>query len=268
MKTSVSGSGLLDANGVLHGDLVLTGRGDANLSNRKFPFEKREEREGPPEKALAEFADAVAARGVKEVSGDVVADDSMFQHEKFPSGWAVDDILWSYGAAVSAIDVNDNVFTLDIRPGANDGDPAKYNLAPEVNFYTVENLIRTGVRGSEEKLAVARDPGSRLIRVSGTMPVDAQPRRLTIGIEEPAEYAASLLAQLLVARGVKLDGVPRARHAVNLPPAAEVAPASTEDSSAAPEESARRCGGRAGKYLGRARFCLPGRRYSPDKQEQ
>ena len=118
VRTTVASSGTLDANGVLNGDLVLIGRGDANLSNRKFPYGKKEEREGPPEKVLAEFADAVAARGVKEITGDVIADDSMFQHEKFPSGWLVDDILWSYGAAVSAIAVNDNTFTLDVRPGA------------------------------------------------------------------------------------------------------------------------------------------------------
>ena len=124
MKTTVAASGPLDANGVLDGDLVLIGRGDANLSNRKFPFVKKEERDGPPEKALAEFADAVAARGVKEITGDVVADDSLFQPERFPSGWAIDDMLWSYGAAVSAIAVNDNTFTLEMRPGGREGDPA------------------------------------------------------------------------------------------------------------------------------------------------
>ncbi len=126
-RTTVASSGEVDANGVLNGDLVLVGRGDANLSNRKFPYGKKEEREGPPEKVLADFADAVAARGVKEVTGDVIADDSMFDHEKFPSGWLVDDILWSYGAAVSAIAVNDNIFTLDVRPGVNVGDLARYD---------------------------------------------------------------------------------------------------------------------------------------------
>jgi serine-type D-Ala-D-Ala carboxypeptidase/endopeptidase (penicillin-binding protein 4) len=137
----------------------------------------------------------------------------MFQREKFPSGWTVDDILWSYGAAVSAIAVNDNAFTLILRPGERDGDPAKSESVPAADFYIIENSIRTGVRGSEEKIAVARDPGSRLIRVSGAMPVDAQPRKLTIAIEEPGEYAATLLARLLDARGVKVDGHTRARHA-------------------------------------------------------
>jgi D-alanyl-D-alanine carboxypeptidase/D-alanyl-D-alanine-endopeptidase (penicillin-binding protein 4) len=212
VHTTVEASGAIDSNGVLNGDLVFVGRGDANLSNRKFPYGKKEEREGPPEKVLAEFASAVAARGVKEITGDVIADDSMFQHEKFPSGWLVDDILWSYGAAVSAIAVNDNTFSLELRPAANEGEPARYEAGLAADFYTVENLTRTGPRGSEEKLAVARDPGSRVIHLSGTMPLDAQTRRLTIAIEDPADFAASLLTRLLADRGVKIDGHPRARH--------------------------------------------------------
>ena len=39
--TIVASSGTLDANGVLNGDLVLIGRGDANLSNRKFPYRQK-----------------------------------------------------------------------------------------------------------------------------------------------------------------------------------------------------------------------------------
>jgi serine-type D-Ala-D-Ala carboxypeptidase/endopeptidase (penicillin-binding protein 4) len=212
-RTTIASNGTLDANGVLNGDLILIGRGDPNLSNRKFPFEKKEEREGPPEKALAELADAVAARGVKEITGDVIADDSMFQHELFPSGWLADDLLWSYGAAVSAIAINDNTFALELRPGANEGDPARHDAPLAADFYHIENLIHTGPRGSEEKIAAARDPGSRIIHLTGMMPLDAPQRRLTIGIEAPAEFAATLLSRLLSARGIRIDGQPRARHA-------------------------------------------------------
>jgi len=212
VRTSVASNGTIGPNGVLSGDLVLIGRGDANLSNRKFPFERKEEREGPPDKVIAEFADTIASRGVKEVSGDVIADDSLFQHEKFPSGWLVDDILWSYGAAVSAIAVNDNTFTLDLRPGAREGDAARYDTGLAADFYSVENSVVTTARGTVENLAVARDPGSRLIQVSGTMPQDAPVRRLTIAIEDPAEFAASLLSRLLLARGIKIDGHARAHH--------------------------------------------------------
>jgi D-alanyl-D-alanine carboxypeptidase/D-alanyl-D-alanine-endopeptidase (penicillin-binding protein 4) len=213
IRTTVSTAGTIDMNGLLAGDLVLTGRGDANLSNRKFPYDKKVERDGPPEKALAALADAVAARGVKEIEGGVIADDSMFQLERFPSGWSIDDMLWSYGAAVSAIAVNDNTFTLDVRPGEREGEAAAFTIEPASDFYWIENTVHTSARGSEEKLAVVREPGSRTIRVSGTIPPGAPPRRLTIAIEEPAEYAASLLARLLEARGIQIHGVARARHA-------------------------------------------------------
>jgi D-alanyl-D-alanine carboxypeptidase/D-alanyl-D-alanine-endopeptidase (penicillin-binding protein 4) len=216
VRTTIATSGVLDASGLLDGDLVLIGRGDANLSNRKFPYEKKVERDGPPEKILAELADAVAARGVKEISGDVVADDSLFQLERAPTGWTVDDILWPYGAAVSAIAVNDNVFTLDARPGALAGDPATTSLNPASDFYTIQNLIHTGPRGSEQKLSVVREPGSRLIRISGTMPEGGPARGLTIAIEEPAEYAANLLAQLLETRGIHVHGVARGLHAFDI----------------------------------------------------
>jgi len=212
-RTTVASNGTLDEQGVLGGDLILIGRGDANLSNRKFPFGKKEERDGPPEKVMAEFAGTVAARGVKEITGDVIADDSFFQHEKFPSGWLVDDILWSYGAAVSAIAVNDNTFTMDVRPGAREGEPARYDVGLAADFYTTENTVITSPRGAVEKLALSRDPGSHVMRLSGTIPVDAPARRLTIAIEEPAEYAASLLVRLLEARGIKVNGHPHARHA-------------------------------------------------------
>jgi len=213
VTTMIASAGTIDSSGVLNGDLVLIGRGDPSLSNRKFPYDKRVERDGLPEKVLSEMADALVARGVKEISGDVIADDSMFQSEPFPSGWAIDDMLWSYGAAVSAIAVNDNTFLVELRPGPKEADPASVTLQPDVNYYTIENLVRTSAHGSEENLKVTREPGSHLVRITGTMPQGGSPHRLTIGIEQPAEYAAKLLQSLLEARGIRLRGISRARHA-------------------------------------------------------
>ena len=129
----------------------MIGGGDANLSNRKFPFGKKEERDGPPEKALAEFAEPVAARGVKEIAGDVIADDSLFQPERFPSGWAIDDMQWSYGAAVSAIAVNDNTFTVELWPGAREGEPARIRSRLRGRFLYDREFGQTTAPGIEEK---------------------------------------------------------------------------------------------------------------------
>jgi len=73
----------------------------------KIPYELKEEFDGPPEKALVELADAGGAKGVKEISGDVIGDDSYFPRERYPNGWEIDDMVWEYGAAISAIVVDD-----------------------------------------------------------------------------------------------------------------------------------------------------------------
>ena len=124
-------------------------------------------------------------------------------------------MLWSYGAAVSAIAVNDN------RSRFNSG-PAKTKATSRVtmpDWQPIFTRSRTryvpALAATAEKLTVARDPGSLVIRVSGTMPVGGAPRKLSIAVEEPAEYAAKLLARLLEIRGIKIGGRPRARHAVD-----------------------------------------------------
>ncbi len=212
-RTTIETRGAVDRYGRLSGDLMLVGRGDPNLSNRKFPFAEKVERVGPPDKVLAELADAVVARGISQIEGDVVADDSYFDYERFPSGWTIDDMMWGYGAAVSALCVNDNTIFLELRPGDGVGDPAWYNVEPRAEYYAFRNNVRTGPRGSEQKLQVSREPGSRLFVLAGTIPQGAEPHILTLAVEEPAEYAAHLLKRLLEARGVRIYGQPRARHA-------------------------------------------------------
>ncbi|MFZ0820575.1 MAG: D-alanyl-D-alanine carboxypeptidase/D-alanyl-D-alanine-endopeptidase [Candidatus Acidiferrales bacterium] len=213
--TTIVTRAAVDANGALQGDLVLVGRGDPSLSNRKVPFESRTARDGPPEKVLAELADAVAARGVKQITGDVVADDSYFSSGAYPSGWAIDDMLWNYGVPVSAIEINEGALSIELRPTESAGAPAFFTSDSLAGVYQIHNLITTGLRGSEQKLAVEREPASPDIFLRGTMPVGAQPRTLVIAIDRPADYAAALLKNLLEARGIQVTGRARALHSGN-----------------------------------------------------
>ena len=213
VRTTVETAASLDQMGVLHGDLALVGRGDGNLSNRVFPWTKQDRRDGPLEKALADLADQVVRLGVKEIDGDVVADDSYLAPGRFPSGWTVDDTVWSYGAAVSAIAVNENMLTLDVRPGETVGAPLRFALAPSATIYKVRSEATTTAPGTLDQLRLSRDPESRTFVLSGTVPRDAPRRQLLVAVQEPAENAAVLFASLLEARGVRMMGQSRARHA-------------------------------------------------------
>ena len=210
--TTIETRSAVNADGLLQGDLVLVGRGDPNLSNRIFPFGKKTERDGPPEKILATLADVVVARGVKKITGDIIGDDSYFAGGAYPSGWAIDDMLWNYGVPVSALEINDGTLFIELTPGDTPDSPTTFTAAPWAGIYQIQNLVTTGPKGEPQKLSVSREPGSTEIILSGSMPVGVPPHSLGVAIDRPAEYAAALLKNLLEARGVSINGRARARH--------------------------------------------------------
>ena len=217
--TTLETHGTLSPEGVLSGDLVLVGRGDPNLSNRKFPYALKEEFDGPPEKALVELADALVAKGVKEIIGDVVGDDSYFPREPYPNGWEIDDMVWEYGAALSAIAVDDNTVTLTLTPAEAAGGPVQAVVSPATPDFIVQNSVVTSAAEIKSDLTLTREPNSKFVVVRGTLPARSTPRKLVLALHDPAEHASALLAQLLRERGVKISGVARAVH-VPEPPAA------------------------------------------------
>lgn len=211
-RTTLETRGSLAADGKLVGDLFLVGRGDPNLSNRKFPYDLKEEFDGQPERVLAELADALVAKRVKEITGDVVGDDSYFPREPYPNGWEIDDMVWEYGAAISAIVVNDNTVSLTLTPGELPGDAVQAATSPDTPDFIVENRVITSAAEVKSDLTLTREPNSRIVVVRGTLPAHGAVRKLVLAMHEPAEHAAALLAHLLSERGVKLDGNTRALH--------------------------------------------------------
>jgi D-alanyl-D-alanine carboxypeptidase/D-alanyl-D-alanine-endopeptidase (penicillin-binding protein 4) len=210
--TTLEARGTISSEGVLGGDLALVGRGDPNLSNRKFPYELKEEFDGPPEKVLGELADAAVAKGVKEISGDVLGDDSYFPRERYPNGWEIDDMVWEYGAAISAIVVDDNTVALTLTPGEQPGNAVQATVTPGTPDFTVENEVTTSAADVKPDLTLVREPGANIVVVKGSLPAKSAPRKLVLAIEEPAQHAAATLKRLLEERGVKVAGVARARH--------------------------------------------------------
>src|SRR6202043_1673845 len=184
IHTTIETLGHLDRSGILKGDLALVGRGDPNLSNRTFPYSDKAPRVGPPETVLATMVDQVVAAGVKQIDGDVVADDTYFVAARFPPGWTVDDTVWSYGAAVSSISVNDNSLNIEGKPAERAGAPLRYRIDPASRLYDVRHEATTTAARTEPQLRLSRDPESRVFVLGGTLPVGAAPRELSVAVTE------------------------------------------------------------------------------------
>jgi serine-type D-Ala-D-Ala carboxypeptidase/endopeptidase (penicillin-binding protein 4) len=212
-RTTLESAARIGPDGKLAGDLVLVGRGDPDLSNRQFPYQLKPERNGPVDKVLAEMADAVVSKGLKEIDGDVVADDSYFPYDPYPEGWSVGDIFFEYGAPVSAITFNDNTVWVHIAPGGEAGTPATVTVEPTAALETITARVTTAPPGGHAYFSVAREPGPNFLSIRGTIPAGQPPAELELAMTAPAETSARALKQLLEQRGVKITGTVRVVHA-------------------------------------------------------
>ena len=218
--TTVEAEQRPDQTGRIAGDIALVGRGDPNLSGRVLPYVKKTERVTPHTRLLEELADQVAASGVKVIDGNIIGDDSYFVYERYAEGWAIDDLIWDYGAPVSALTVNDNLVFASLKPGDRAGDPAALTLDPYTSYYNVRNLVKTTARGTERNIGIVREPGSLDLTFWGTIPVGDPGDDEALAIEEPATANAQVLRFLLQQRGIVVRGEARAHHAEvwNYPP--------------------------------------------------
>lgn len=233
--TTLESNAKLSSNGTLDGELALVGRGDPDLSNRKIPYAVGLDREGPTERVLAELADAAVAAGLKEVDGDIVADDSYFPYDPYPADWTLGDIFFRFGAPVSAIAFNENAMQVEISPGVRMGDPATVVTQPGAASGSFNHEVATGPADGEPDLAVVRQPGEKFLLLRGTVPFGHAPVMLDLSMTAPAETAALALKQLLAARGIRVHGGIRVRHAPPPETSASGEPILTGTSQLAPQ---------------------------------
>jgi D-alanyl-D-alanine carboxypeptidase/D-alanyl-D-alanine-endopeptidase (penicillin-binding protein 4) len=194
IRTTVETAGRLDGAGRILGDVYLVGRGDPNLSGRFH--------EGRPTAVFEEMADALRQQGVRRIEGRVVGHEGLFAGDRRGEDWSWGDLVWGYGAEISALSFNDNVATITVTPGEREGDPIAVDRAPASAVFSVTSSGVTGPRGAARELVLKRDFGANVIRLSGAFPAGSGPQTLTVAIEDPARYAAVVFSEVLAAKGI------------------------------------------------------------------
>lgn len=198
IRTTVETAGRLDGLGRVLGDVYLVGRGDPNLSGRFS--------EGRITAAFEQMADQLVEAGVRRIEGRLVGHEGLFPGERRGDDWSWGDLVWWYGAEVSALSFNDNCADLRVAPGERVGDPIVVEWQPRSSYFTVASTATTAPAGAPRELRVERAPGTSLIRFSGTLPLGSAPDDMAVALEDPARYAATVFGEVLASRGIVVSG--------------------------------------------------------------
>jgi D-alanyl-D-alanine carboxypeptidase/D-alanyl-D-alanine-endopeptidase (penicillin-binding protein 4) len=197
----------------IDGNLTLAGGGDANFSGRPMPYQVgKEQAETDPLRYLKEFADTLAKRGVKHITGDLVVSDELWPWEPYASGWDQDDLVWDYGAPVSAFNIDDNYLNLTVHPAATVGGLATLEFSPDLHeFYKVVNHMTT-VSSGPTVINVDRSLFSQTFTIAGSIALNSPPDKEELSIDDPASYGTAAFKDALTADGISIAGESRVNH--------------------------------------------------------
>lgn len=205
-------------------DLRLVGRGDPNLGGRVLPYEPNNPTKAPAGLVFDQLAEMVKTKGVREVTGNLIADDSYFLYEPYGFDWSVDDLQWGYGAPVTALAFNDNSLRLHFAAGAAEGEPAKVWLDLIPDYYRLSNRLETSALGTTKRIFVERAPGSMDLDVWGQIPLGSDEDGDRVAIANPPQLAGELFRRALEARGIMVRGEVRVQHLKRIEAAASSDP--------------------------------------------
>jgi len=194
--TQLVSSGDIDAQGVLHGDLVLDGGGDPALTSEN----------------LWRLVQRLRERGVRAVNGQLVVSQWRFgpvtcvTTDRCEARTRSDN---AYSALLSSAAVNYGSWCNRVKPGNAVGDAASISDCATVTPLTrIANNVETVPRGGDTRLSVERisDERGDTLRISGQIARGGFSREVYRASSEPAEQTAKTLLALLRQAGIEVDG--------------------------------------------------------------
>lgn len=207
-KTPVYASGKIE-NGQLQGNLILVAQGDLTMGGRqlknsdKIAYTKMDHiiaNDVPgailtpenPLNGLNDLATQVYQSGIREVNGDVVIDDSLFE------------TVEKRGMLITPIMINENLIDLVINPTAI-GQQANLTWRPQVPGYEVDNQIKTVAKEGALAIDISSDASGHKILVKGTIPMEQHDIVRTFSIKDPKAFARAAFIQALQKQNVKVN---------------------------------------------------------------
>lgn len=206
--TSLGYNGTISPDGVLNGDLIITGSGDPSLGSERYDQTKNYV-------LLKRWTEALNRSGIKSITGRVVADDRLLGTQTLPGGWTWQDMGNYYGAGPSTLTWHENQFDLIFKPGRVGEIAELQRTEPDMSYLKIINEVTTGRPGTGDNVYAYSAPYSGVIYLRGTYGSDLK-KIISASIPDPAFDVALRLTNTLKSSGIRIDNTPATVRQINI----------------------------------------------------
>lgn len=191
-----------DADGMIHGDLIISGRGDPSWKAKPSSTNFSD--------LFSPFVAEIQKAGIRRIAGDLIGDTTFFRTPSYGGSWTVDDLSDSEGAEISALTLNDNLTQIRITPGTEVGAPCKIEGLDPFTGLAIDNRVATAANGAPRRVEMLRKPGENVLHIFGALPRGGESEILDAPVPRPADWFVAALKSALMENGIVVDGAARA----------------------------------------------------------
>lgn len=197
--TSLLYSGHIDSQTeTLTGNLILMGGGDPAFYSSFFQDHYKD--------CFENWIIQIKKSGIKKISGNLLIDLSALKSNTIPGGWGWDDIGNYYGAGVSALSYNDNLYEIHFSSSQTEGEKTVIRLvSPEIEELKLENHVLSSSLAGDHTIVYGA-PGINRQRIEGTIPTNQSDFVVKAAMPDPPLIAAHDFLKKMKESGISFAG--------------------------------------------------------------
>lgn len=201
--TTLEALGEVGEDGVLRGDLLITGSGDPTLGSWHYDDDRNSAQ------VFERWIDAMRDAGISAVDGRIIGDGRVFNEDFISPYWEEVHRSWWYVAGSSGLAMEENAYRVFIRPGEEVGDPARLEFIPDTGYMTIINNVRTVEAGGDTNAdSTWRESRGNTVLFEGDIALDREVVNERGSIHDGERYAAFLFKEALEREGITVRGEP------------------------------------------------------------
>ncbi|MDZ7806542.1 MAG: D-alanyl-D-alanine carboxypeptidase/D-alanyl-D-alanine-endopeptidase [Gracilimonas sp.] len=196
-ETVLYGDGKL-TDGVWNGDLIIVGSGDPSISGDLYDDDRYH--------VFERFRDQLAQAGIQQITGDLIADVSLFDQQVYPKGWDWYDFSFYYGVQISPLSFNNNAVDLEVFADGKIGETPRITWFPDsTDYVTFINKQVITHPNTEYDEYYRRELGGNTITLGSTLPQNYYEDE-SLSVDDPPNYFLYSFMNYLGENSINVSG--------------------------------------------------------------